>query len=405
MEMPYIRVGSTYWIIFDKPQPDKTVRRVMKEWSKTTILDDLKGAGESISLFHKIPKYLDYCLIPSHTNFEQEYLKCYNKYHKLSHEPEEGKFDNIEKFLKHIFREQYEVGLDYIQILYENPIQKLPILCLISKEKNTGKTTFNEFLMSIFEENTLKIDASQLTNHFNAEWRGKLLLCMEEVKIASDEAVNKLKDLSTSSRIAITKKSIDTEQEHHYSKIVLNSNHEEDFLTIDDTDNRFWVRKIPEFETEDRKLPEKMHKEIPYFLDFLSKRKLRHSGKGRFYFGDKITWTPALEKVRLFSQPKIGKNAALVLSMAMDGANIDKLNFTQSDLQSYLKNSKCRFSLFEIKELLKKEWELVPVSNSLSYTKVSAHPDGSFYKGGKVSGRYYTVTRDFLREKYPDLIE
>lgn len=40
--------------------------------------------------------------------------------------------------------------LDYLQLLYLYPIQKLPILLLVSEERNTGKSTFLNFLKAIF---------------------------------------------------------------------------------------------------------------------------------------------------------------------------------------------------------------------------------------------------------------
>lgn len=62
-----------------------------------------------------------------------------------------GFFRDIEKLMHHIFEEQYELGLDYMQLLYMQPTQKLPILLLVSEERNTGKTTFPNFLKSIFQ--------------------------------------------------------------------------------------------------------------------------------------------------------------------------------------------------------------------------------------------------------------
>ena len=53
-------------------------------------------------------------------------------------------------FLKHIFQEQLEIGLDYLALLYRKPTQPLPVLCLVSHERNTGKTTFLNFVKEIF---------------------------------------------------------------------------------------------------------------------------------------------------------------------------------------------------------------------------------------------------------------
>lgn len=70
-------------------------------------------------------------------------------YTELNHDMEAGEWPNIEKFLLHIFQSKntsgetmYEFGLDYIQLTYFNPTQRLPILCPVSRERNTGKSTF-----------------------------------------------------------------------------------------------------------------------------------------------------------------------------------------------------------------------------------------------------------------------
>ena len=57
------------------------------------------------------------------------------------------------KLIHYIFGEQYELGMDYMQLLYAKPTQKLPILLLVSEERNTGKTTFLNFLKAMFEDN------------------------------------------------------------------------------------------------------------------------------------------------------------------------------------------------------------------------------------------------------------
>jgi hypothetical protein len=102
----------------------------------------------------------------------------YNKYYEIKHLPEQGDFPNIEKFLKHIFignsENQYEAGLDYIQLLYQKPMQLLPILCLLSKERETGKDTFGHLLTAIFENNVIVVGNEQMQSNFNMLVSGKL---------------------------------------------------------------------------------------------------------------------------------------------------------------------------------------------------------------------------------------
>lgn len=111
--------------------------------------------------------------MPSHTNYQKEISGFYNLYEPIDHVPTEGDFSDIEKLLLHIFEEQYELGLDYMQLLYMQPTQKLPILLLVSEERNTGKTTFLNFLKAIFRIMPLLIQmrisgaSSMLTGQVN----------------------------------------------------------------------------------------------------------------------------------------------------------------------------------------------------------------------------------------------
>ena len=68
--------------------------------------------------------------------------KFLNLYEPISHHPQEGDFSCIRSLVEHIFGEQYELGMDYLQLLYLYPVQKLPILLLVSEERDTGKSTF-----------------------------------------------------------------------------------------------------------------------------------------------------------------------------------------------------------------------------------------------------------------------
>jgi hypothetical protein len=47
---------------------------------------------------------------------------------------------------KKIEYKNLDIALDYLQIIYQQPWRKLPIICLVSKENSTGKSTFGNFL-------------------------------------------------------------------------------------------------------------------------------------------------------------------------------------------------------------------------------------------------------------------
>ena len=105
----------------------------------------------------------------------------YNLYEPITHIPAEGDFQHICSLVEHIFGEQYELGMDYLQLLYLKPTQKLPILLLVSEERNTGKSTFLNFLKAMFQENVT----------------GKLMIVVDEVLFNRREDSERLKNLST----------------------------------------------------------------------------------------------------------------------------------------------------------------------------------------------------------------
>ena len=100
-----------------------------------------------------VPKYDGFCTVPSHVDYKRNIGSFLNLYEPITHIPQKGKFPHIQELILHIFGEHYELGMDYFQFLYLNPVQKLPILLLVSQERNTGKSTFLNFLKAIFQDN------------------------------------------------------------------------------------------------------------------------------------------------------------------------------------------------------------------------------------------------------------
>ena len=89
----------------------------------------------------------------------------------------------LRNYAHHIFEEQYELGLDYMQLLYIQPTQKLPSCCGVRGTKHR-KTTFLNFLKSIFQDNAPLIKRG-FQELFNTDWAGKLLIVVDEVLVES----------------------------------------------------------------------------------------------------------------------------------------------------------------------------------------------------------------------------
>lgn len=144
----YVRVGTTYYKMVNQPQFRGESVRKRIPWSVETLRQD-----HGKNFIADIPKYDGFCTVPSHTDYREEIDNFLNLYEPIDHVPAEGSFLHIESLVRHIFGEQYELGMDYLQLLYLRPVEKLPILLLVSEERNTGKSTFLNFLKAIFEDN------------------------------------------------------------------------------------------------------------------------------------------------------------------------------------------------------------------------------------------------------------
>ncbi len=130
----FIRVGTTLYKIVEQPKLNGGYIRKRIAWNNETLRQDY---GKDY--IGSVPKYDGFCTVPKHIGYRPVVGKFLNLYEPIDHVPRQGDFPSIRSLVEHIFGEQYELGMDYLQLLYLQPIQKLPILLLVSEERNTGK--------------------------------------------------------------------------------------------------------------------------------------------------------------------------------------------------------------------------------------------------------------------------
>ena len=73
----------------------------------------------------------------------------------------------------------------------------LPILLLISRQKQTGKTTFLNYLHLIFKDNVAMLTNDALRSKFNSDWAQKILVLIDETLLSRTEDSERLKAMST----------------------------------------------------------------------------------------------------------------------------------------------------------------------------------------------------------------
>lgn len=324
--MQYIRVGTCYFKKVNAPTISGDFNEILVLWNIDTIKQDY---GKDF--IGQIPKYDGFTCIPSHTNFKQVCSGFYNRYSPLSHDPKGGPIEVSLRFLNHIFGSQSELGLDYLQLLYQKPVQILPILCLVSKDRSTGKTTFLKWLKTIFENNLTYLTNDSFGSQFNSDWTNKLLICIDEVLFNKEELTERIKYLSTTNYNKLEAKGKDKVEVEFFGKFILCSNNEDNFIKIDAAEERFWVRKIPKLKAEDTQLLSKLVKEIPAFLFFLKRRKLSTEESSRMWFHPQQIQTTALLNLVKHNRSRVEKELANILLVVMEQYDLQEVDFCPLD--------------------------------------------------------------------------
>lgn len=388
----YIRVGTSLYKLAHQPLANGTtvLRRI--PWSFGTIRQDY---GKSHT--PPIKKYDGFCTVPSHTDYHKEIDGFYNLYEPITHVPVEGEFPDIIKLMRHIFGEQFELGLDYMQLLYRQPTQKLPILLLVSEERNTGKTTFLNFLKAVFQDNTTFNTNEDFRSQFNADWAGKLLIVVDEVLLCRREDSERLKNLSAAQTYKVEAKGKDRQEVNFFAKFVLCSNNELFPVIIDMGETRYWVRKVMRLDSDDTNFLQKLKEQIPAFLYYLQHRPLSTTKESRMWFNPALIRTEALERIMQSNRNHTEIDIVELLRTIMESQNVDKVSFIPQDLLPLLSLNGVKVELWHIRKVVKELWRLKPAPNALSYTTYQYdYSKPSKYGAINRVGRFYTVTKEFL---------
>ena len=396
IESTYIRVGVSYYKIVEAPTIAGQVNEILVSWNIETIRQD-----HGKTFLASIPKFDGFTCIPDHLNFQSTYNNFYNTYSPLSHKILSGDCPKSLDFVKHIFGDHYELGLDYLQLLYTKPIQILPILCLVSRERSTGKSTFLKWLKQIFENNLTYLTNESFSSQFNSDWANKLLICIDEVLFNKEELTERIKYLSTTNYNKLEKKGIDRREVEFFGKFILCSNNEENFIKIDHHETRFWVLKVPSVKKEITGFLEALEKEIPSFLFFLQNRMLHSPHQTRMWFTPKQIETPALTKLVQNNRNRVEKELASILLMVIENHDLEEVNFCPMDLLNALSKTRIRTDLTQIRKILKKDWKLENIANSNRYQKFTLWSDGSTNLSD-AKGRYFTTNKIFLLENFEE---
>ena len=387
------RIGTTYYKIVRQPNAAGQLIERSIPWTIEAIRQDY---GKDF--LANVPKYDGFCCVPSHLDYQPVIGNFKNKYSPLSHIPTEGEWQCIESLVRHIFGDQYDFGLDYLQILYTLPLQKLPILLLVSEERNTGKSTFLNFLKLLFEANVTFNTNENFRSQFNDDWNGKLVIVVDEVLLNKREDSERLKNLSTTRNYKMEAKGRDREEVSFFAKFVLCSNNEYLPVVIDPGETRYWVRKIPKLTTDDTTFLEKIRYEIPAFLHALTYRQLSTAEESRMWFAPGLIDTDALQKIIRANRNRVELELAELLLDIMASMYVDTVYFCFNDILNLFDYQRVKTDRTALRKVVQDCWKLRPAPNSLSYTtyQIGVSVSEPAYVETRKVGRFYTVTRQML---------
>jgi len=279
-----------------------------------------------------------------------------------------------------VFGEQESMGWEYLATLYQNPLQILPILCLVSEENGTGKTTFANALENLFGQNVGFYGQQDLSSQFNT-WMSSLVAVFEEIN-ETETTLNKLKAASTARSVTINAKYQQPYTFNPFVKIILLSNNEKTFIRANRNDIRFWVRKLSPLAAYDHNFEKNLKLETPAVAYYLSTYVLREP-RSRMYFSPQEIETEALRLVVKESQSNCVKELSEFIADSLEDA--DPFLATTLDLFDLLDK---HYTRSEIKQALQNDFCLSPSVNPVRYTTIS---------GLSKTGRVYTFTGNMLQ--------
>ena len=123
-EEEYMRVGTTLYKVVNQPCANGGYEKKRVVWNNSTLRQDY---GKNY--LATVPKYDGFCTVPNHLNYQKEIEGFLNLYEPIEHKPQQGDFSHIQSLIRHIFGEQYELGMDYMPY----PARIVPRRCAASR--------------------------------------------------------------------------------------------------------------------------------------------------------------------------------------------------------------------------------------------------------------------------------
>lgn len=399
ISIPYIRVGCDYFKKVESVDRYGIIKQQIRGWKKDTIKDDFEK-----EYLKQIPKYDFFYTEPDNLNYKPSFRNGYNLYYPFQHIEKMGDFKWSHILMEQIFGDQIGLGYRLMQCYYLHPNRMMPILVLVSKLRQTGKSTFLNWLTMIFGDNTVMVNSEDLKNSFNSLYITASWIFVEETLIEGNATVEKLKMMATAKTASVNQKFVAQYQIPFYGKFILTSNHEDKFAKIDQEEIRFFVRNLGMPKHTNHYIEDDLKNEIPAFLHHLSHLPDVDFSIGRVPFTTEELKNDSLDKVKNESRPGLYKDLRMRFEDSFNNENAGKPFFLCNalDIKNRWYSHNNQIEPNYIRKILKDEFMLKAelmqkyYPFNIEYTKT---PSGLSENIPKVSGTPYKIDRQLIEDK------
>ena len=115
--------------------------------------------------------------------------------------------------------------------------------------------------------------------------------------------------------------------------------------------------------------------------------------------------TTALQKLVWKNNNKLESRIIELLFEFFESVEDPEINAVPQDILNMLNKmfKSSYWTINDVRKLLKEIWKLEPQQNSLAYIKYDMDYGGSFFQQNKL-GRYFTIKRNFISEKFDEMM-
>ena len=404
----FMRIGPDWVKTITKLNKYGEPEEEIVPWKISEITRDYKKYPDFLE---QIAKFDDFCNEPAFgTAYQRVHHGCYNLCAPLTWSPKSGSIAVSMRFLKHIFQgnslvnldedgkpvselltlgDSFAVALDWLSIVLQHPKQMLPVPILVSKDNNTGKSTFLKFLQLIFKSNMAVLNNELFKMRFNGHYITRYIIAIDEGFLDVDKKAEKerLKQLVTSDSAYLEHKGMNVRKINFYGKVIICSNDADKVMKIDEGESRWFVIKVPVV-PDDQKDPDlevKLKAEMEAFIHFLLNRQIFHPRKDRLWFKSEWFITEQMRTIIAETKNRIDKIFEEWIKDQFATYGLDQLEYSLKHMLEQLndlKVSKYKIDSVDLKAFLKTKGMTEPGAPKMVKVPVGFRNDGSIVELG-----------------------